>query len=305
MEGLVLRGVSRVRITGGEPLMHPDVVDIVRLAASMPGVDDVALTTNATRLGDLAKPLREAGLKRLNISIDSLDPARFARLTRGGRLEQVLAGIDAAREAGFDDIKTNTVVVGALPGSAAAAAAAVAAAVDPPSSAATSADCANDHELADIVRWAWSGGITPRFLELMTVGEGANLRGRIVGYAAMVHSLGPLLDPRSPAIRPENRGPARYLPAADGSGRAVGFITGSSDTFCDGCDRLRVTSVGALRPCLATTDEVDISASARKGDLEAIALGLDRAWEMKPDGTQWKGCTEGSAADVNMRETGG
>jgi cyclic pyranopterin phosphate synthase len=284
--GLVARGVTRVRITGGEPLLHPHVVEIVSAVAHMKGVDDVALTTNATRLVELAKPLRDAGLQRINVSIDSLDEGRFSRLTRGGRLRDVLDGIEAARRAGFEEIKTNTVVMGPAP------------------TPIGEQDAHNDDELVTIARWAWSLGATPRFLELMTVGEGAKLRGRLVPYGEMRARLAPLLA-EDPPHRPANRGPASYLPAADGSGRRIGFITGASDTFCQGCDRLRATSDGTLRPCLATTDAVDVAEAARAGDLPEIGRRLDEAWAMKPDGVVWKGCTEESASDVNMRSTGG
>jgi cyclic pyranopterin phosphate synthase len=280
-EGLLLRGVRRFRITGGEPLVHPDVVEIVRAIAALPGVEDLALTTNATRLAELARPLRDAGLRRLNVSIDSLRDDRFAELTRGGRLRDVLQGIETARRVGFDELKTNTVVV-----------------------AKTNDASGNDDELVSITRWAWSVDATPRFLELMTVGEGAKLRDRVVPYAAMRAALVDLVAD-DPLEKPADRGPARYAHARDGSGKQVGFITGTSDTFCDGCDRLRTTSEGALRPCLATTDQVDVSRAIREGDVEGIARGLDAAWEMKPDGKTWKGCTESTAASVNMRATGG
>jgi len=193
----------------------------------------------------------------------------------------VLSGIEAARAVGFDEIKTNTVVVAPL-----------------------GDEAGNADELVDLVRWAWSIDATPRFLELMTVGEGAKLRDRVVPYATMRASLSALVTD-DPLEKPADRGPARYAKANDGSGRRVGFITGTSDTFCDGCDRLRVTSEGALRPCLATNDQVDVSAEIKEGDVEAIARALDEAWAMKPDGKSWKGCTETTAASVNMRATGG
>lgn len=275
-EGLLRRGVTRFRITGGEPLVHPNVVEIVRAIAALPGVEDLALTTNATRLAELAEPLRRAGLRRINVSIDSLRPDRFARITRGGRLDDVLEGMEAARRVGFEETKTNTVVIANE----------------------------NDDELADIVRWAWSIEATPRFLELMTVGEGANLRDRVVPYATMRAALDHLVAD-DPLEKPADRGPARYARARNGSKKRVGFITGTSDTFCDGCDRLRATSDGALRPCLATTDQVDVSQAIHEGDVAAIARGLDEAWAMKPDASTWRGCTESSAANVNMRATGG
>jgi cyclic pyranopterin phosphate synthase len=222
-----------VRITGGEPLVHPEIVEIVRSIARVPGIEDVALTTNATLLTELAAPLRDAGLSRINVSCDSLDPARYARLTRGGRLDVVLAGIEAARAVGFSELKTNTVVLGPL-----------AAAGD---EIRDDDELRNDDELPAITRWAWSIGATPRFIELMTIGEGARFSTRIVPYAQMRAQLAHLVVDAQP-VRDEARGPATYVAARDGGGR-VGFITGSTNTFCAGCDRLRATSDGQLRPC--------------------------------------------------------
>ncbi|MBI2390959.1 MAG: GTP 3',8-cyclase MoaA [Deltaproteobacteria bacterium] len=275
VRGLAQRGIRRVRITGGEPLVHPHVVDIVRAIARVPGIDDVALTTNGTRLTALAPALRDAGLRRVNVSIDSLDPSRFFRLTRGGRLSDVLDGVDAARRAGFRDLKTNTV---ALAGE-------------------------NEHELETIVRWAWSLDATPRLLELMSVGHGARLSSCTMPYPAMRARLAALLGDDDPAPEPD-RGPARYVRARDGVHR-VGFITGASESFCAGCDRLRVSSDGRLRPCLATNDAVDVTRELRLGDLAGIGARLDEAWAEKPDGELWRGCREDAARDVDMRSTGG
>jgi GTP 3',8-cyclase len=272
--GLAQRGVRRVRLTGGEPLMHAKVIEIARAIANVDGIEDVAITTNGTRLAELAVPLREAGVRRLNLSIDSLDPQRFFRLTRGGRLDDVLAGLDAALAAGFE-IKTNTVVIGGHDG--------------------------NLDELPELARFLLDRGATPRFLELMTVGEGARIRASFVPFAAIRNRLAALLVDGAPAREPD-RGPAVYLATRDG--RRIGFITGTSDTFCSGCDRLRVSSDGRLRPCLATNDAVDVSRAIRDGDVTAIADGLDEAWAQKPDGA-WRGCTEASAAAVDMRATGG
>ena len=201
--GLMASGVRRVRLTGGEPLLYRDVVEVVRMLARLP-LDDLALTTNATRLAALAMPLREAGLRRLNISIDSLDEARFARMTRGGRLGDVLSGIEAAIAAGFDEIKLNTVVVGGE----------------------------NDVELASIAAWAWAKGLVPRFLEVMAIGEGAALRDRVVTGKQMRAVLAPLLcddEPRGES----DRGPARYVVARHDSRLRVGFITGGKrDLLC-------------------------------------------------------------------------
>lgn len=281
-EGLVARGVTRLRLTGGEPLLHPRVVEIVRALSRVEGVTDLALTTNGTRLSRLAPALRDAGLRRVNVSIDSLDPARFGAITRGGRLDEVLRGVDAATAAGFEEIKSNTVVLGPL----------------------REGDLLrNDDELEAIVRWAWSKDITPRFIELMPIGEGARLEGRAVPFTVMRERLAHLMRPEG-WRRPEDRGPARYLSASADPRREVGFITGASDTFCSGCDRLRVASDGALRPCLAKGDAVDLG-GALDGDGGALQARLDEAARLKPDGRRFGGCTEAAARAVSMRAMGG
>ncbi len=275
LRGLHAEGVRRVRITGGEPLLHRDVLEVVRRVAALE-MDDLAITTNASRLAALAGPLRAAGLRRVTVSIDSLDSGRFAAITRGGDLAAVLAGVAAALESGFDEVKTNTVVLRGV----------------------------NDDELPALVRWAWERGITPRFIEVMGVGEGGNLwREALVPRAEMIARLAGLLRVGE-GERDDDRGPAKYLRAADGSGRKVGFITGSTDTYCAGCDRLRVTSEGKMRPCLATDDGVGITEAGKTGEPGAVAATLREAWSMKPDAS-WKGCTEVTARAVSMLATGG
>jgi cyclic pyranopterin phosphate synthase len=276
IEGLVRAGVRRVRLTGGEPLLHPRVVELVAHLAGLP-IEDLALTTNATRLAALARPLRQAGLQRITISLDSLVPERFFQLTRGGHLGRVLDGIDAALDAGFDEVKINAVVLRGR----------------------------NDDELESITRWSWERGIVPRFIEVMRIGEGAKLpESALVTAREMQERLAPLLAEGDAALDPD-RGPARYRQAAHDPGLRVGFISGTSDTFCEQCDRLRVASDGVLRPCLATNDGVDASFAARAGDASAVERAVADAWALKPDGRVWKGCTESTAAEVSMRAIGG
>jgi cyclic pyranopterin phosphate synthase len=275
VRGLIGAGVRRVRLTGGEPLLHRDILAVVRLLGTL-GLDDIALTTNATRLDKLAVPLREAGLRRVNVSLDTLEPARFRSMTRGGKLDVVLRGIDAARAAGFDEIKLNAVIV----------------------------RDENDAEIEALVRWSWEQGIVPRLLEVMAIGEGAKLADRVVTASEMRVRLAHLLE-QGEAEREADRGPARYLVARHDPTKKVGFITGTSDTYCKGCDRLRVASDGVLRPCLATNDGVSASALARSGDAAGVAEAVADAWTMKPDGEVFKGCTEDSAAGVSMRGIGG
>ena len=276
VQALRASGIKRVRITGGEPLMHPRVTELVAFIAEM-GFEDLALTTNATRLRELARPLREAGLQRVTVSLDSLSQERFWRITRGGRLDTVLAGIDAARAAGFDELKTNTVVLREE----------------------------NDDELEAIVTWAWRRGIVPRFIEVMRVGEGAKLPpSKLVGADEMRDRLAGLLSDEK-GERDAERGPAKYVHARHDPRLRVGFITGTTDTYCDTCDRLRVASDGTLRPCLATNDGVAAGDIAKQGDVATLAGAIAEAWSLKPDGETWKGCTERTAADVSMRAIGG
>lgn len=275
MNGLVAAGVRRVRLTGGEPLLHKDIVRVVRFLSTL-GLDDIAITTNATRLENLARPLRDAGMRRINISLDSLDASRFERMTRGGDLSLVLRGIDAALDAGFDEIKLNAVVV----------------------------KDENDAELEDLLRWSWDKNIVPRFLEVMAIGEGAKIKDRVVTANEMRARLAHLIVDEI-AERETDRGPARYVSSKIDNTKKVGFITGTSDTYCKGCDRLRVASDGMLRPCLATNDGLSAAEIARAGNGEGVANAIAEAWKMKPDGETFKGCTEKSAADVSIRGIGG
>jgi cyclic pyranopterin phosphate synthase len=274
--GLLRAGVRRVRLTGGEPLLHPRVVEVIGFVSRL-GVEDLALTTNATRLESLAPSLRAAGLHRITISLDSLDPARFARITRGGRLEAVLRGIDAALQAGFDEIKINCVVL----------------------------RDENDDELPAITRWAWARGITPRLIELMPIAEGAKLAGdKLVTAEEMRMRLRDIIEEGTGSVD-ANRGPARYVRARHDPKLRIGFITGASDTFCDSCDRLRVAADGTMRSCLASNEGTNARTWAQAGDIAGIVRATADAWSQKPDGRIWKGCTEPSAAQVSMRAIGG
>jgi cyclic pyranopterin phosphate synthase len=227
-------GVRTVRLTGGEPLLRKNLVELVAaIAGALPGLD-LALTTNGGLLRRFAAPLKAAGVGRINISVDSVIPERFSTITRGGNLNDVTAGITAAQAAGFAELKTNTVVL-------------------------------RNHnlgELANIADWALQQGLTPRFIELMPLGEGARVMQEHVPWNEMRTALGPVLSD-GPQVRPENRGPAFYLPAR--SGGRVGFITAVSNAFCDVCDRVRLTAKGEIRACLASPGGVSLRDVLRAG----------------------------------------
>ena len=226
--------------------MRKDIVRLVEIVHRRTEVEQLVMTTNATRLAELAGPLRDAGLHGVNVSIDTLDADRFAAITRGGDLGRVLAGIHAALHVGLE-VKLNTVPLRGR----------------------------NDDELDRIVDFAWSLGATPRFIELMPLGEGAKLPASMRMNASEV--LGALGDRvhAEPPTRVEGQGPARYVPAGNGSGHRVGFITPISDEFCDTCNRVRVTAKGDIRACLASRRAISLRNIMRAGGND-----LDLAWAM-------------------------
>jgi cyclic pyranopterin phosphate synthase len=258
-------GVRRVRLTGGEPTLRPDLVEIVREVASCPGIEEVALTTNGQRLAGLAGPLRAAGLRRVNISLDTLQPERLLALSgRAASLERITAGIAAACEAGFASVKLNVVVVRGL----------------------------NDDELGNLVRFGWRRGSAVRFIELMPFGPGvpvplAEVRQRLVAQ-------GIRLEPDAT----RGWGPATYLrgygEGAPPEGGLVGFIGAMTENFCEGCNRVRVAADGSLRACLGGRDRVSLKALLRDGTTDeaicaAIVAALGRKaerHEMGAAGTQ-------------------
>lgn len=266
-------GIRRVRFTGGEPLVRKDFVRLVQLVSDTTDVRELALTSNATRLDLLAKRLHDAGLRAVNVSLDSLDPERFARLTRGGDLDRVIAGIDAAIALGWK-VKLNVV---ALRGE-------------------------TDDEAARIVDWAWARGITPRFIELMPLGEGALLDPKMRVEAAEIRArLGDRVG--APVESEADRGPATYL---EGSGGRVGFITPLSHEFCASCNRVRVTAQGDIRACLASRRAFSLRDCMRGGgDDRDLAWMLWTAVRGKAPGHAFLDPTEDEHTRVGMSLIGG
>ncbi|HWM86891.1 MAG TPA: GTP 3',8-cyclase MoaA [Kofleriaceae bacterium] len=237
-------GVRRIRLTGGEPTVRKNMVDLVRRVAAVPGIEEVVMTTNGHLLTDLAPALRAAGMAEVNVSIDTLDADRFRAITRRGDLARVRAGIDAALAAGMK-VKLNAVVLGGFNDSA--------------------------EELAGLCSFGWERGATPRFIEHMPMSEGSLYEiGRHVPAAAIRSRIGALLGEQVVADQAAARpvGPARYF-RLDPSGRRFGIISAMSEHFCDTCNRLRLTSTGELHACLAWDDAYNLRDVLRSGQPDA------------------------------------
>lgn len=259
-------GVSKIRLTGGEPLVRKGVVDLVRGIAATPGIDKVSLTTNGVLLPRMAAELKEAGLSRVNISLDTLDAAQFTQITRCGTIDQTLNGIDAALEYGFDPVKVNAVVVRSL-----------------------------NQDLLAFARLSVDRPLHVRFIEYMPVGDSTGATGCGWGRQDVIPSDEVIetinrraaeagLSQLQPAKeRPEGWGPARYYAFPDGQG-TVGVISPLSRHFCSECNRLRLTADGKIRPCLFSDDEYDVRNALRTSDDDAaVRKVLLEALGAKPD----------------------
>ena len=243
-------GVTKLRLTGGEPLVRRDLERLVAQLVAVPGVADLGLTTNGILLAEQAQALRDAGLRRVNISLDTLDPDRFRALTRRDGLDRVIAGIDAALAAGFDPIKLNAI---ALKGS-------------------------TEDDLIPLARFARERGVELRFIEYMPLDAGAWERDKVLLASEMIERLEAEFGPLVPVGDQDPRSPSLDFEYADGGGR-VGFIASVSRPFCGNCNRLRITADGKLRNCLFAHDETDLKATLRDpaGDDLAIARAFRRS----------------------------
>jgi cyclic pyranopterin phosphate synthase len=229
-------GITEVRLTGGEPLVRPDVVDIVARLAALPRAPHLSVTTNALRLQRLAAPLAAAGLSRVNISCDTLSPETFRRLTLRDRFEDVLAGIAAAQAAGLAPIKINTVLMRGI----------------------------NDHEAATLLRWALDEGLSLRFIEQMPLDpqHGWN-RAMMITREEILDSLARAGFHLSP-LAGRGAAPAEEF-AIDGGPATVGIVGSVTSPFCDACDRVRLTADGHWRSCLFARHEADLRTLLRDG----------------------------------------
>ncbi len=248
-------GIQKVRLTGGEPLLRPKLPDLIAQIAEMPGVHDVALTTNAVLLERMAKPLYNAGLRRLNVHLDTLDRERFRQITRRDDLPRVLAGIETALEAGFRSIKLNAVAIRGV----------------------------TEPDVVPLARFARDRNIEIRYIEFMPL-DAQHLwsRDRVLLADEMIKTLSAAFGPLTPVPDPDPRAPATEYQYADGSVR-VGFIASVSRPFCLNCNRLRLTADGKLRYCLFAREETDVrpllAAGAGEAELErAIRSTVWKKW---------------------------
>jgi cyclic pyranopterin phosphate synthase len=249
-------GIDKVRLTGGEPLLRRGLPELVRQLMAVPGVRDLGLTTNGLLLAGQAQALFDAGLRRLNVSLDTLDPGRFRQLARREGLDQVLDGIAAARAAGFERIKVNAVVLRGV----------------------------NDCDVAPLAHYCRRHGLELRFIESMPIGGGAWERGQVFYAHDILEAVERGVGPLAPAKDYDPHAPAMDFDYADGGGR-VGIIASVSRPFCKNCNRLRLTADGKLRNCLFALDEVDVRPHLRPApDNAALAAAVRRNVA-----TKWEG----------------
>ena len=249
-------GVDKIRLTGGEPLVHPQLLPLCRRLGRLPGLAQLALSTNGALLARSARALRQAGVRTVNISLDSLDPQRFRALSRHGELERVLEGIEAARQAGFERIRLNSVILRGR----------------------------NEQDVLPLVEFARQRGLDLCFIEEMPLGViDAHRRSETQCSSRAVRAI---IEQRHRlfAVAETTGGPARYYRLARGQSR-IGFISPNSRNFCADCNRVRLTAEGRLLLCLGNEDSVNLRAVLRRhpGDLPRLQAAIRRAMQHKPE----------------------
>ena len=267
VEAAASLGITKLRITGGEPLMKKNILSICRRAAAVPGIQEVCLTTNGILLPQLAKPLREAGVRRLNLSLDTLNPDKYAYITRIGRIEDFWRGFHAALDAGFDKIKLNAVLVGGF----------------------------NDDEIVPLAELTKQYPVDMRFIEMMPMCDSARFGpDAYIPFTRVLEAL-----PEAQPV-PKDGGVAKLyrLPGANGN---IGLISPVSAHFCGDCNRIRLTADGKVKPCLHSNAEYPL-----KGlDSEGMRVQLEKAIWGKPKWHGDLDAAHHSGAGRNMNQIGG
>lgn len=275
---MIERGITKIRLTGGEPLVRRDVMDLVAALGRKlgDGLEELTLTTNGTQLADHAEAIAAAGVRRINVSLDTMDSALFQRLSRRDRLAQVLQGIAAAKAAGLR-IKINTVALKGL----------------------------NEAEIPFLVEWAHAQGHDITLIEVMPLGE---VDGERVDHYLPLTAVRDALEQRFTLVDSDFRtgGPSRYVTVKETGGR-LGFITPLTNNFCAGCNRIRVTATGQLYACLGGAEVVDLRRALRSDDPDTqLAEALDEAMRIKPERHHFRIAEGvGPAQPRHMSVTGG
>lgn len=253
---LVANGVGKIRLTGGEPTVRKGFVDLCRNISSIEGLQELVMTTNGAQLEKYAKPLAAAGVKRLNISLDSLRPERFRAMTRVGDLQRVLRGIEAARDAGFAAVKINSVIING----------------------------SNDDELLELTEFAVNNGLDITFIEEMPLGQVGRSRDKALFTSEQVRER---LTQRFQLLESteSSGGPARYMRLKNHPKTRVGFISPHSNNFCSSCNRVRLTAEGKLLLCLGNEHDLDLKTLLRKHpqDDQPVMDAVRKALFHKPE----------------------
>jgi GTP 3',8-cyclase len=253
----IAKGVKKLRLTGGEPLVRRNVMSLVRSLSrhlDSGALGELTLTTNGSQLSRFANELRDCGVRRINVSLDTLDPAKFKAITRWGDIDKVLAGIEAARAAGLA-VKINAVALKNL----------------------------NEEEIPDLMRWAHGKGMALTLIEVMPMGDIGE--GRIDQYVPLSLLRARLAQQFTLTDLPDDTGgPARYVSVAETGGK-LGFITPMTHNFCEACNRVRITCTGTLHTCLGHEDASDLRKPLRaSADNDLLSAAIDRAIGLKPKG---------------------
>ncbi len=248
-------GVNKLRLTGGEPLIRNNVMSLIENLGQLPGLDELLLTTNGSQLEKLSRPLKDAGVNRINISLDSLQPEKFRRMTRTGKLDQVLKGVESAVACGFDSIRLNSVILRGI----------------------------NDDEILDLLEYAMQLGVNIAFIEEMPLGDVSDhsRADTMVSNEEVREVIAQRYE--ISAIDMETAGPSRYYSLAGHQSR-LGFISPVSHNFCESCNRVRVTVEGRLLLCLGNEYSTDLKGLLREqpDDSEALKQAIFKAMDIKP-----------------------
>lgn len=267
-------GVRRVRLTGGEPLVRKNLPDLIRQLSALKGLDDLSLSTNASLLSTYAEDIKQAGVSRINVSLDTLNAEQFTKVTGNGKLDQVLAGLQAAKKAGLSPLKINTVAMKGI----------------------------NDHEFIDLVKYCAEMDFTLRFIETMPVGStGRNASKNYMDLQQVIDQLNEEFE-LIPSLFPGG-GPARYFKVKD-TDLHIGFITPISQHFCDTCNRVRIAVDGTLYLCLGDEHKIELRPLLRAGisdsELEEVIL---KSMDLKPRNHEFNSKPENVIRFMSM--TGG